>query len=199
MEMPRPYISWSQMNLVEKSPWNYVAKYLEEQIDFENKYMRLGKRLADRMEIGLPTDDALLEHLVVFLPKGEKQEFDIEVDFEGIPMRGKLDSFSPSKKTKDVREYKTGKKWTQRIADEHGQLKFYATLVWVKYGVIPKIFLDWIPTRELEDGTIEMTGAIQTFEVKITMTDLILFRARIKKAWAKIQELTAEHYKFFEI
>ena len=183
--------------MVERSPSLYVERYLSEGPEIENKYMTLGKRLAERMELGLPTNDKLIEHLVLFLPKGEKQEHEMEVDFEGIPMKGKLDQFTL--KTKEIRETKTGKNWTQRMADNHGQLKFYATMVYVKYGVIPKIFLDWVPTRELGDGTLEMTGEIKTFEVKLVLSDIILFRARIKKAWEEIKRLTAEYYKEFSI
>ncbi len=178
MTTPKGYISWSQMVLVERSPWAYVERYLGGGYEIENKYMNLGKRLAERMELGLPTSDKLIEHLALFLPKCEKQEYEMEVDFKGIPMKGKLDQFSP--RTKEIRELKTGKRWTQNMANSHGQLKFYATMVYVKFGIIPKIFLDWCPTRETEDGGIEMTGAIKTFEVKLRFSDIILFRIRKK-------------------
>lgn len=197
MDTPRGYISWSQMVLVERSPWAYVERYLGDGYDIENKYMTLGKRLAERMELGLPTNDKLLEHLALFLPKGEYQEYEINVDFEGIPMRGKLDQFSP--KTLEIRETKTGKRWTQSMANKHGQLVFYATMVYLKYGKLPKIFLDWIPTKELEDGTLEMTGEIKTFEVKLHLGDIIVFRTRIKKAWKEIKKLTAEYYQDFKV
>lgn len=197
MDTPRGYISWSQMVLVERSPSLYVERYLGEGHEYTNKYMTLGKKLAERMEIGLPTDDKLLEHLVLFLPKGKYREYEMEVDFDGIPLKGKLDQFTP--KPLEIRETKTGKRWTQSMAEKHGQLKFYATMVYVKYGKMPKIFLDWVPTRELDDGTLEMTGQIKTFEVMITFGDIILFRARIKKAWETIKRLTDEHYKDFVI
>ena len=197
MDTPRGYISWSQMNLVERSPSLYVERYLGEGYEYTNKYMKLGKRLAERMENRLPTEDKLLEHLVLFLPKGKYREYEMEVDFEGIPLKGKLDQFTP--RPLEIRETKTGKRWTQSIAEKHGQLKFYATMVYVKYKKMPKIFLDWIPTRESEDGTLEMTGQIKTFEVKLILSDIILFRARIKKAWETIKRLTEEHYKNFSI
>lgn len=183
--------------MVERSPSLYVERYLGEGHEYTNKYMTLGKKLAERMEIGLPTDDKLLEHLVLFLPKGKYREYEMEVDFDGIPLKGKLDQFTP--KPLEIRETKTGKRWTQSMAEKHGQLKFYATMVYVKYGKMPKIFLDWVPTRELDDGTLEMTGQIKTFEVMITFGDIILFRARIKKAWETIKRLTDEHYKDFVI
>jgi len=55
---------------------------------------------------------------------------------EGIKLLGYLDSFDP--KELNIYEYKTGKKYTQGMANKLGQLDFYALLVYLKYKKLPK-------------------------------------------------------------
>lgn len=191
MKTPRPYLSWVQMNLWERDPQRYIRQYIYGEESPANKYMELGKRLAERIETGAETKDELLERVVIFLPTEKEKEFEIYADIKGIPLFGKLDSFNPE--TKVVREIKTGKKWTQSAVDKADQLTFYSVLVFQKYGELPKrIFLDWVET--IEDDELRFTGKVETFETKRDMADIISFYQRIKKAWAGIQEATKNNY-----
>ena len=108
MKTPRPYPSWSQLNLFERSPKGYSRSYLEGWKSLDNKYIRLGKKLADRLELGLPSDDKTIEHVVNFLPKTPEVEFGIKANFCGVPLLGRLDGFDP--RNKKITEYKTGKR-----------------------------------------------------------------------------------------
>ena len=189
---PRKYLSWSQLNLFEKSPKEYSRLYLEGRKRPDNKYIQLGKKLADRLETGLPSGDKTIEHVVNFLPKTKKQEFEITVSRFGVPLLGRLDGFDP--RSKKITEHKTGKKWTQKMVDSLGQLTFYSCLVWAKYKVLPKkIVLHWLETKENEFGELYLTGKIKTFKTKRAYVQIALMSCRIKKAWKGIKKLTKEY------
>lgn len=188
---PKGYLSWTQLNLFERSKNAYVDTYLRGLNGFENEAMRVGKRLANRLETDEQTDENIIEHLAIFLPSYPKREFPISVDFEEIPLFGKLDGFNPW--NKKMGEYKTGKRWTQALVDKSGQITFYTTLVWLKYGKLPsQIDLHWART-ETKNNRIVLTGEIRTFRTQRTMADIILFRGRIKRAWEGIITLTKEY------
>jgi hypothetical protein len=89
-----------------------------------------------------------------------------------------------------IGEFKSGRSWTQGMVDQHGQLTFYALLVWLKYGTLPKnIYLHWAKTDEDMQGNLKLTGDIKTFATQRSLKDLILFSKRIKTAWAGICEI----------
>ena len=186
---PKGHLSWSQMNLWEKDPNLYYQVYCEGIENFRSKYLELGKRMATTLENGKSDDgDPMLELMAVYMPSYPAKEFEIKVNFEGIPIVGKLDGFN--KETLTIGEYKSGKHWTQSMADETGQLTMYALLVWLKYKKLPnKILLHWARTDEDMEGNLVLTGEIKTFQTQRSLKDLILFSKRIKTAWGGICEL----------
>ena len=193
---PRPYISWSQYFLWLSSPKRYIEHYIYGEDGYDSDSMRLGKKMAERMELDEETDYPDIEQVAMFMPKSPKREYEIEVNFEGIPLYGILDGFNPLSNKKIIREMKTGKKWTQSMADKSGQLTFYTILVFAKYGKLPdKIYLDWAPTeRNINTGKLKLTGEVKTFETKRTMQDILLFYSKIKKVWEEIQETSKKEY-----
>jgi hypothetical protein len=186
---PRGYLSWSQLSLWEKDQNLYYQVYIEGLDQFKTKYLELGKRMATTLENGFDEEhDPIFEFVATFMPGYPKKEFDIKIEFEGIPLVGKLDGWN--EKTMTIGEYKTGKNWTQNMVDKHGQLTFYALLIWLKYKKLPeKILLHWAKTEEDLDGTLKLTGDIKTFSTKRTMKDIIVFSKRIKTAWEGICEV----------
>lgn len=177
------------MNLWEKDPNLYYQVYWEGIDQFRSKYLELGKRMATCLENGFDADhDPLFEMMTVFMPAYPAREFDLKAVFEGIPLVGKLDGFN--EKTLTIGEYKSGKNWTQSMADETGQLTFYALLVWLKYKKLPKeIALHWAKTDEDMEGNLKLTGDIRTFKTQRSLKDLILFSKRIKAAWIGICDI----------
>jgi len=183
---PRGYLSWSQINLWEKDPNLYYQVYCEGLDQFRTKYLELGKKLATALENGKSDDgDPMLELMIVLLPSYPSKEFDIKESFEGIPLVGKLDGFNEKKLV--IGEYKSGKKWTQKMADNTGQLTMYALLVWLKYKKLPKdILLHWARTDEDMEGNLFLTGETKTFQTKRSLGEIILFSKRIKTAWEAV-------------
>jgi len=183
---PKGYLSWSQLSLFERSPDQYYKQYIQGYSGFNSKYMRLGKRLAEARE-RRSDPDPTIDFLAKYMPQYPKREHKIEVNFEGIPLLGKLDGWSPL--TLTIGEDKSGKNFTQRMADKLGQLDMYSTLVWAKHNrKLPVIKLHWAKTIEI-DGIIQFTGEFKTYQTTRTLKDIILFSKRIKVAWSGICEM----------
>lgn len=183
------YLSWSKLNMWEKDPNLFYQVYIEGLDQFRTKYLELGKRLADGLENGFDVEhDPMFEMLITFLPSYPKREYEAKTVFEGIPLFAKFDGFDDE--ILDLGEYKSGKKWTQSMVDQSGQLTMYALIIWSIFGKLPsKIQLHWARTDEDMEGNLFLTGEIKTFTTVRTMKDIILFSKRIKTAWAGIQEL----------
>ena len=192
---PRGHLSWSQMSLWEKDKNLYYQIYVEGVDMIRTKYLKLGSRLDEGIQNGKDEfDDGMINYLIMMLPRYPKMQHRIEVNFEGIRLVGLLDGFYPRKLI--VGEHKSGKKWTQALADKSGQLSFYALLVWKKYGKLPKeIFLHWAKTALDDEGKLYFTGDTRTFKTERKMKDIILIGGRIHKAYKEIQEMWKD-FKF---
>ncbi len=191
---PRPYLSWSQISLFERSPEWYAKKYLFAQQEEQTDSMRFGKRFAQALELQQKTGDDALDNLVSVFPKYPLREFQIEAQLEGVevPLYGVLDAFD--QETLRIGEFKTGRLWTQEMVNESGQLKMYALLVWLKFQQLPsEVLLHWAETQYIEGKGIEFTGEVQSFEARISLEDLATFSARVRRAWDGIKTLSALH------
>jgi hypothetical protein len=91
--------------------------------------------------------------------------------------------------TKEFYEFKTGKvKWTQVKADKHLQLKFYAMLIYLHYGVqVKNTELIWMETFTNPEGIVEPTGHIERFKVAITLKDILETMAITSKVAKEIE------------
>jgi hypothetical protein len=189
---PRPYLSWSQISLFERSPEWFAKKYLFAQEEEQTDSMRFGKRFAQALELQQKTGDDALDNLVSIFPHYPLREFQIEARLEGVevPLYGVLDAFDPE--TLRIGEFKTGRLWTQEMVNESGQLKMYALLVWLKFQQLPsEVRLHWARTQYIEGKGIEFTGEVQSFETRIILEDLDAFSARVRLAWNGIKTLSA--------
>lgn len=191
---PRLYLSWSQIQLFERSPELYAKKYLSGEEEPASEATRLGKRLATALELQRVTGDHALDHLLGLFPSYPQREFKIEADLAGIevPLYGILDGFDEERLR--IGEYKSGRLWDQKLVDESGQLKMYELMVWLKYKTMPsEVMLHWARTQYNADGVLEFTGEITSFRTEVTLDDLKIFTSRVREAWNGIKELSQKH------
>jgi hypothetical protein len=195
MLTPRNYLSWSQLNLFEKSPERYVRKYLFGEDLKTNQGQKYGKLLSEGLEKNEFTGDVALDLIIDKIPKLEEKEYRVEVEMkngkEKIPLFIVLDT--AQRDLTAFKEYKTGQ--ILRAMDAFGQMTFYSTAIKLKTGKIPKD-REWvgIQTKKRPDGRIEGTGEIYRQQIVITELDCLRMMVRIKKAWLGIQKLTAQEW-----
>lgn len=172
VKLPRPYISWTQLNLWESDQDEYIRRYVFGEKGIVSDAMEFGKEFADVMENNLDSDDPLINFCKVFLPRYKYSEKEISAKIGKIKLYGKIDTYEDGR----FREYKTGRtKWTQIKVDSFGQITFYALMIWLNTGKVPKeMWLDHIST----DGGYN----IYSFRTERNILQLIEMKKRIEQA-----------------
>lgn len=193
---PRPYLSWSQYDLWNKSPKEYINRYIYGKT-FKNQAMELGSEFAEALEGG-EIDNPIWETIRIMLGGNGIAEFQISTDCEGVPLYGKMDNFNEI--TLCLEEYKTGQSpWTQSKVDKSGQITFYCLMIWLKYKKIPdSIKLCWLPTEKDENGKLNITGQIITFPTQRKLKDILVLIPKIKRTWQEISIATQEEYSIIK-
>lgn len=193
----KDYLSYSQYKTYSTSKQAYIDIYLNGK-RLDNKYLTFGKDFADDLE----KEKMTIEMAEVYskLPQVDEREKEFLLNFQGIPLLGKLDGFSRYRKhLVIIDEYKTGKKpWTQKMVDEAEQLTIYALLVHGNLKVEYKnivIRLHWAETCEDVDGKIFFTGRVESFTTSRSQRDILKIYPKLKKAWLGIEELINNYIK----
>lgn len=189
---PREYLSWSQIDLWQKNKAKYIQTYVYGETKDYSGY-ELGKLVSTALEEG-KSDIEGIDLLITALPAYPKREFELRAELkdgrEVIQLLAKLDGYNPF--TAIIGEYKTGAKWTQKIANASGQLRFYNMLHQLKTGKpARRLFLHWVETVS-KDGQIEITGRIETFEVTHSYAELVREMIKVKKIYKEISEAYAQ-------
>lgn len=194
MLTPRPYLSFSQMTMFEMSPERYAEHYIYDQEQRVSKNMHYGSRMAEGLELDEATGDPLLDLMMSRIPKFELMDIAFEAELkdgkEVITILAKPDTCKADYSA--FKEYKTStRKWTQKMADDSGQVSFYATAAWLKTGKIPSdIELVNVPVEYDENGALTPTGELVRLPTKRTMTDIIKMTTRMRNAWHGIKALS---------
>lgn len=199
--LPRAYLSYSQMDLWQKSREQYRLRYYLNGPSFESRETIFGKRFAKMME------DELQHPVADLVPRGDKTEYKILETILGVPVLGYLDGFNSN--TLSILEYKTGKEcWTNLRVAKHDQLVIYSLLVKKKHKKVnPVVSLVWVQTKEVAhsyniagvtfsaNSCIDFTGYVQTFKRRIVQWE----RDKMKKKIRKVAEEISEDYQKFLI
>lgn len=182
-------LSWSQISCFEWNPEEWYRKYVLNEREEDTKEMVFGKELAKSIEDGKP---------LVPVTTYSRVEHPFRVKFGDIELVGFADSFCDQTFRK-LREYKTGKKeWTQKRADEHGQIDMYLLMNYITNKIPPEeveCHIDWIPTQENGDFTISFIEPIKihSFKTSRTMQQILAFGARIRRVHKEMENYANNH------
>ena len=195
MNLPKPYLSHTQMSLWLKSPEQYKQQYFEGHRFEPTPYMRHGQTIAKLIEQN--------HESVRFVPRLQYPEHEIRTVIAGVPTLSYLDSFENHPRFSFL-EYKCSKnEWSQEMVDASSQLLFYAAAIRAAYGSLPSAaHLVWLHTRlvtavpdsrgvvweEVGDGVIELTGDAQFFPRVIVADEVDAFEEEIVRVAFEISE-----------
>lgn len=180
--LPKPYLSYSAMELWLRDKDAYRQRYYLNEPYFSTPYTEFGNLVGGALE-ERDWDHPVLQPVVGKVPQGTHPEHRIDVDVNGVPVMGFLDDFTLE--TKAIEEYKTGIRnkgkapWDRVKVRKHKQLTLYTLMVREKYGSWnPDIQLTWMETewadvsREVEFGgttiidsskELRLTGHVEVF------------------------------------
>lgn len=172
--LPKPYLSYSAMNLWLTNKDRYRKQYYENLSSPSSPELRFGKRIADLLE----HKDASMSHIEQY----SVPEQPLNVTIDGVPVLGFIDSFDPVRQR--FLEYKTGKQpWTQKRVDNHKQLDLYSLCIQELFNSVTDLcHLIWMQTENVEvksvglithedSHSIQLTGKVETFARVITQDE----------------------------
>lgn len=199
MNLPRPYLSWSQLDLWRHSPEQYKRRYFMNETFEPTAPMRFGKTVAELIEKDHPS--------VRFVPRLKYPEHKIETRIAGIPTLSFLDSFDNHPPA--LLEYKTGRtEWTPEKVQKHDQILFYCAAIRAAYNILPEtVYLVWLPTRvvsavpdprgimwdEIDGEEIALTGEAQIFPRSISVDAVDAFEIEIRRVAGEISKAWKEY------
>lgn len=180
--LPKPYLSYSAMELWLRDKDGYRQRYYLNEPYFSTPYTEFGNLVGGALE-ERNWDHPVLQPVVGKIPQGTHPEHRIDIDVNGVPVMGFLDDFNLE--TKAIEEYKTGIRnkgkapWDRVKVRKHKQLTLYTLMVREKYGDWnPDIQLTWMETewadvsKEVEFGgqkiidsnkELRLTGHVEIF------------------------------------
>lgn len=186
-------LSWSSISSWKYNKQEWASKYLLGIQQKTNEKMEFGKRVGELLA-NLPQGAFLPE-----VPRYPIFEHKLEFKIGKIPIIGYIDSFNDSPVA--MLEYKTSSndlKWTQKSANDHGQLMLYIAGLWLKYDVHPEnipCHLVWIPVDEDFDGKLKLSKRKpEIFEVKKTKIEVLNFLSEVQSIYEEMCEF-ALNYK----
>ena len=165
LNLPKPYLSYSALDLWKKNKNAFRKKYYENIPQPDTVYTLFGKEVHE----AISKDD---RYAAFRLPVDEKK---MEVRIDGVPVMGYIDTFDPD--TFSFGEYKSGimkpdgtPRWTQLDVNKHDQLPFYSLLIEEKFGVrVNHTYLLWLVTEMYEEKR-KMGGAVLGSERRLRLT-----------------------------
>ena len=195
-------MSWSQLSSFEYDKEQWYKKYILKQKPPVTQAMMFGKTVGEKLE----KDPKYLTQI----PRQKTMEYEFEALYQfvfngkkrSIQLTGFADSFGDL--IFRMEEYKTGKlskPWTQKRADQHGQITMYLFMKWLKEKIPPEKFtcwLHWMPTQmDEETGAVSFVEPIEKhikhFETKRTMKDLREFAQRLESTIAAMVAYSENH------
>lgn len=213
IQLPKPHLSYSQIQLWKNSRQRYIELYFNNDKRFvlNNSGLSYGKVIADALEKGVETGDILTDAAMLLLPKYDVADKEIRVTINTkdgcFDVIGKPDSLDS--KTKAFYEFKSGKgKWTQAKAQKHPQMIFYAMLIYLAHGVVlDQASLIWIQTEDVTEAykegdwlpgdkkSIKPTGHVEAFNVYFSLQDILSCMAETIRVAKEIELAWLSHEK----
>ena len=192
MDLPRGYLSPSQIALVLQNPKQYVKQYIHGEAGWTSEQQKFGSMIHNILEGRAKTPKTLLKKLSD-VPKYKKHDVEIKTLLKRkavkLELLGRLDGLGINQG-----EYKTGMiPWTQRKANESLQLRIYALIEYKNTKEIPNQKLSWLQS-EWKGEKIILTGQCQTFHVKHDLKTMLETEALVWRAYDRIISLLTEEY-----
>lgn len=180
-------LSWSSISSFEYDKKSWAKRYLANVIESPSPELIFGSQTGKKLE----TDPTFLPQIKRY----NKMEYPFNVSLSGIPLTGYADTFCDKSKKK-LGEYKTGKnEWTQKRADEHGQITMYLLMNFITHQIPPEkvdVTIYWMPTKANGDFSISFVEPIEenikVFKTKRTTKDILKFAGHIKDIYKEMEE-----------
>lgn len=156
----------------------------------------MGKKLGIALQFRSKKADKIINKIRQQIPEAKVYEKELKATFKGIPLIGYLDGFDPE--NCEILEFKSGKMPSE--ASWKSQMMFYSTLLYLIEKKLPsKITLYYCKTYFDKKGKLKLDGTVKQYDIKISLSDIIMFGKEIIDTYAKIQELIEREYEMYNV
>lgn len=187
-------LSWSAISSFDYDPEQWYQRYVLGEKSSETVEMKFGKVVGER----LASDPTYLPQV----PRLSKYEHPFVVTYKKIKLVGYGDSFCDITKKK-LFEYKTGvKPWTQKRADEHGQITIYLFMHYLVEKIRPEEMLCklvWLPTKKKMNPNLTTEISFvepvvpKIFTTKRTLIQVLFFGKKIEETVKAMEQYARNH------
>mgnify|MGYP003393993590 CR=1 FL=1 len=183
-------LSWSSLFSFAYNRDEWAKKYLLGIATPANKLMEFGKTVGELI--------ATNPKFLPIVPRYEIFEKELKFKVGKIPLVGYIDSFSEDPLAMfEYKTYSKKDKWTQKVAQDHGQLLMYQAGLWLLYDTPPeKIGCELVAIQVEETGDFQMTlskAPVQIFEVKHTKIEVLNFLVELQKTYKDMEKFALEY------
>lgn len=186
-------LSWSSFNCFSDKQWG-------DKEEWYRRYVLGIKPPPTRQLLFGSMIDKKIQDDPTFLPELErfpKMQYEMKPVYNKIPLIGFADGWDPKKLR--LKDDKTGvTPWTQKRADETGQITMYLFMLYLMHGIKPEQVecrIDWLPTVQNADLSIMFAKPfkIQSFYTKRSLTDILKFAKQIETVWSDMEQYAKKH------
>jgi len=174
--------------------WSALSAFEYNREQWYQTYILGIRQESPQLAFGSYVDDLIqTDHsFIPTLPRYPVMQHRMEVMLrKGLQLTGTADGVDFTPGNYRLADFKTGVvPWTKKRADQTGQLRMYALMIYLMTKIPPeefRYFIHWIPTKKVESGNFEMRIDFRdnpivpyTFETKITTADILKFINRIE-------------------
>ncbi len=180
-------LSWSAISSFEYDPEQWYNSYILG-IRQESKQLAFGSWVDNKLQ----TDPTFLSQVERF----PVAQYAMRASLKGVvPLIGYADGWDPTPGKYRLNDDKTGvKAWTQKRANDTGQLTCYAFLIFLTTGIKPEeidFSITWLPTEEKGDFSIGFKDnpvVPKIFHTKRNMVQVLEFGKRVKDTLKDMEE-----------
>lgn len=209
MNLPKKYLSYSQISLWEKNKEGYRRRYYDNEPSAETLEMVYGKKIAKILETGRFNDHPILGKI----PRYDTPEHKIDLMIDDVPFMGYIDSYD-SQGHRFI-EYKTGRngpnnkpRWDLPAVYKTDQIPIYSLMIKEKYGEVDNLaHLVWLRTvftkktmefeghvLESDDKDVKIDGHFEVFERNVFEYERQAMREKIIRIANEIEQ-DYDYYK----
>lgn len=196
-----------QYQITEDRPlsWSAISSFEWSAEQWYDNYILGIKTTSPELEFGSMVDKRLQvdPEYLPNVPRYPHMQHKMRSKWHDIPIIGVPDGLDFETTPKVLSDYKTGKNpWTQKKADQTGQLTMYTMLLYLTDGIKPEEWdckILWLPTAYTPDFKIDFRNPTDpeliTFNTKRTMLDMLKFGQRIKDTYALMQRYVEQRQR----
>lgn len=183
-------LSWSAVYSFEYDPEQWYQRYVLGIKDVASPEMEFGKMVGDRL--------AKDSNFMPMIDRLGKYEHELRCNISGYSCIGFMDSYDPKTKMR-MDEFKTSRNpWTQKRADEHGQIDMYLLMHYLITSVRPEsmsVRLWWLATRLNGDYTVSFVPGMKPLMLptKRTLVQVLKFGTRLKRVAKEMEVYARTH------